>query len=261
MWSSVILEDITNSDDLQQSISELLVEKLGEQGDVDAMLKHAEKLIRLARELPDSELQRVPDFVPQVLYVLATFQTSVGHPDATSTVELLYTVARKIDAENKYPEVLRLVYRADCALQAQNGNNGQAKKLLLSELDLLRKVEGTNVSLDQSAVLFVLATLSAQDKDSGAAKYLQESNKIFNGITTATLSSEMEQFWRQTIVNQLQFSFTLEFENNAAMSKVFKTSAKTLYDGFLKVSANKANVPEFKELEVYARMSVEQKEA
>ena len=206
--------------------------------------------------MSDSELLKHPEFVPQVVGVLASYLAAVQAPEAEAAVELLYTLARRIDAENKYPEILRIVYRADFALQAQNSQIPQAKKLLLLELDLLRKLENSTTSMEQSDLLFYLSVLSAADSDPQAAKYLEESNKIFNGITSATLSSNMENYWRMTILNQLQFALTCEAEQKSDMAKIFKTSSKMLYDAFKRISPNKQNIPEFRDLEVYAKMSL-----
>lgn len=210
--------------------------------------------------MPDSELMKHPEFVPQVVGVLASYLAAVHAPEAETAVELLYTLARRLDAENKYPELLRIVYRADFALQAQNSQIPQAKKLLLLELELLRKLEGTNASMEQSDLLFYLSVLSAADSDPQAAKYLEESNKLFNGITSATLSSNMENYWRMCILNQLQFALTCEGENKQDMAKLFRNSSKTLYEAFKKISPNKKNIPEFRDLEVYAKMSLQQQQ-
>jgi hypothetical protein len=210
--------------------------------------------------MPESELLKHPEFVPSVLAVIVSFQVAVGAPEVSDSVELLYQVARKIDAENKFPEILRIVYRADLTYQANTGQLGSAKRLLLNELELVRKMENVPSSMEQSDILFALSTLCASDGDANAQKFLQESNKIFNGITQATLSSEMENYWRMSILNQLQVAASLDEQGVGEMSKIFKTSAKTLYEGFKRIHANKTGIPDFRELEVYAKNTLQQQQ-
>lgn len=207
--------------------------------------------------MSDAEFNKHPDFVVQVVAVLAGYFASVGSPEASSVVEYLYQLARRIDAENKFPQILRLVYRADFALQAMNQQLGVAKRLLLNELELVRKLEKTNTSMEQSDILFYLAVLCASDGDSSASKYLEECNKLFNGVTTATFSPDLENYWRMAILQQLQFALTCEAEGNKEMGKIFRTSSRSLFDGFKKISPNKQNVPEYRELEVYAKMAMD----
>lgn len=216
----------------------------------------AGKMVKSIRSMSDSELLRQPTFVPEILYIISSYYVAVGHGDAGNVVELIYSVARRIDAENKFPDVLRLAYKADFAYQAQNKRIPEAKGLLLKELDLLRSIEKTEVSAEQSAVLYTLAVLSAFDRDSQASKYLEDSNKIFNGVTAKTLSADLEDLWRASIMNQLQYAIVCEEEGKKDMATVFKTSAKTLYDAFKKVTPNKKNIPEYRELEVYAKMAI-----
>lgn len=237
------------------------VEKLSESGTEEELLSLALKMLASVRAMPDSELLKQPEFVPQVVGVITSYLAAIHAPEAEGAVELLYSLARRVDAENKYPEMLRIVYRADFALQAQNSQIPQAKKLLLLELDLLRKIEGTSTSMEQSDLLFYLSVLSAADADPQAGKYLEESNKLFNGVTAATLSSNLENYWRMCILNQLQFALTCEGENKQDMAKLFKTSSKTLYEAFKKISPNKQNIPEFRDIEVYAKMSLQNQEA
>lgn len=215
----------------------------------------ARKMIASVRSMPDSEFNKQPEFVVQVVAVLAGFFAAIGAPESAGIVEYLYQLARRIDAENKHPELLRLVYRADFTLQSVNQQLGMAKKLLISELELVRKLEKTNVSMEQSDILFYLAVLAAADGDSNASKYLEECNKLFNGVTTATLSPALENYWRMSILQQLQFAFTCEEEGNKDMGKIFRKSSRTLYDSFKQTSSNKQNVPEYRELEVYAKMA------
>lgn len=238
-------------------IYSVLVEKAGEEGSAEELHTLASKMIATIRGMPDSEFNKHPEFVVQVAAVAAAFLSSVGSPEASGLIEYLYQLARRIDAENKYPDALRLIYRADFAVQAQNQQFGQAKKLLLSELELVRKIENTSTSMDQSDILFYLAVICASDGDANAARYLQETNKLFNGVTTATLSPDLENYWRMSILQQLQYAFTLEAEGSHDMAKHFHASSKTLYDGFKKVSPNKQNVPEYRELEIYAKMALQ----
>lgn len=235
-------------------------EKAAQDGDAEEAVKFALKMISSVRGMPDSELLKHPEFVPEVLSVLVSFLASIEHPEAAPTVELLYTVARRMDAENKYPEVLRAVYRADFVLKAAAKQIPEAKRLLMMELDLVRKLEKTNTSMEQSDLLFALSVLAASDGDANASKYLEESNKVFNGVTSATLSSELENYWRMSILNQLQFAVSCDEEGDADMAKIFRTSSRSLYDTFKKVSPNKKNIPEFRELEVYAKMAVKQRQ-
>lgn len=212
-------------------------------------------MVASVRSMTDAEFNKHPEFVVQVVAVLAGYFAAIGAPESASVVEYLYQLARRIDAENKFPELLRLVYRADFTLQAMTQQLPMAKKLLLNELELVRKLEKTNTSMEQSDILFYLAVMCATDGDASAGKYIEECNKIFNGVTTATLSPDLENYWRMSILQQLQFAFTCESEGQNDMAKIFRTSSRSLYESFKKVSSNKQNIPEYRELEVYAKMA------
>jgi hypothetical protein len=233
------------------------VDTLAQEGDSPELATLVVKMVNTIRSMPDSELLKQPEQIALILAELAAYFMETGNPQASSTIELLYTIAQRIDAENKFPEVLIHAYRADFTFQASNQQLPQAKRLLLKELELVRKLEKTNTSMTQSFLLFNLAVLSAADHDEHAAKYLEESNKVFNGVTAATLSSELEDYWRMSILNQLQIA-AREAGRDKQMASIFRNSSKSLYDAFKKLSSNKNSIPEFKELEVYAKKALQQ---
>lgn len=232
-------------------------EKMGQEGDTEGMITLGQKMLRDCQSMPQSEIAKHPEFVIQVLAILTSALALELPQDALQGVEFMYSLARQYDLENKQPQLLRVIYRADYAVQAGLQQFSSAKALLLRELDLVRQIEGKNTSVEQSDLLFYLSIICAADKDASAAKYLEEAAKLFDGITAATLSAEMENYWRMSIMQQLQFALVCEAEGNLQMSKIFKDNSKNLFDGFKRISSNKSNIPDFRELEGYARTALQ----
>lgn len=208
-------------------------------------------MIASVRSMSAEELQKHPALVVQIVTASVGQLVTLRVPDAESAVSFLNQLSRRLDLENKSPDVLRMVYRIIYTYHLVNQQLEPARKILLDEVDLVRKIEKTVSSPQQTDLLLHAAVLSLPDA-SHVAKYLKEGNKVFDGITAATLTPDLEDYWRLLITKQLQISLACEQSKDHESKKVFGASSYVLYERLKQVSRNK--LPSFSELEARIRL-------
>ena len=230
-------------------------------------VKLAMQVIRKVLSMSDKEIHR------DLMYLLAAVssaakaiaQVNPFASEAEEAVKLSYEFAKRIQNDSKASDelqldALRCAHKAEYFVHMYRQDYESMKVVLEKDVKSIQnwnKKKGiSSMTPDESQALWMLAAVMGNLDDPETKKLLEQSLEIFKGITTETLTPELQKIWIERLVSSLSHGFVLEIGDHHASSKEFKRIALALYEQYTKIAPDSSSIPLWKDLETKLKNSV-----
>jgi len=217
--------------------------------------------------LPAKEIRRDTMYLLAALSSAAKLiaQVNSDSVEASMAVESAYEFSKRVSADPKQSDemkldALRCAHKAEYFVYVYRRDLESMKNVLEKDLNAVRahfKVKNVSgMTYEESQALWMLAAALGNLDDAKTKDRLEESLAIFKGITSETLSPDLEKVWIERIVSTLSHSYTLEIGDHPKTAAEFKRIALALYEQYQRIAPNPESVPKWKDLEVRLKSSV-----
>ncbi|XP_049849244.1 uncharacterized protein LOC126318291 [Schistocerca gregaria] len=229
----------------------------------DQVASLIDKVLERIRSLSPKEIER--DFLKLCEYISYCGQyvgAVCGQKEkGLSILQLISEIHRKFRSDIEPDDVERMINQACFSIYVANEDWKEGIRVLQKELSYMRRQEKKSYSLDQSKLLFTLASLTAVQDDWDATEgYLRESIKVFAGADSKEVDKDTQIAWRGTILSMLMYSYVMTYRNHPRSAVIFKDTSRALYDKYAAV-VKTGDIPTYDELEKYAKQISKEQQA